>query len=236
MKKLFFSGCFGLFAIIGLLSLLGIAGGIYSGVNDYGMLSCCWESQDTRSDYEYSPSKSEKNELNSNIKSGAIDNSELEISLFWNNKNNYDLVVFCPNNDVVWNGKLYSNSGGIHKGLVNEMIFTLEGDIDKRATLTKNRSNPVEQIIWSGGNKPISGIYKVFALFKDEVSCDQAVELIVRLNKQSEISFFKSSDSGVAVNSVCYSDASYDEIYRIDELKKAFIDGKMVKLLDFNYR
>jgi hypothetical protein len=236
MKKIFFSGCFGLFAIIGLLSLLGIAGGIYSGVNDYSMLSCCWESQDTRSDYEYSPSESKKKELNSNIESGGIDNSELEISLFWNNKNNYDLVVFCPNDDVVWNGKMYSNSGGVHKGLVNEMIFTSDGDIDKTATLNRNRANPVEQIIWSSGNKPIKGIYKVFVLYKDQILCDTPVELVIRVVNQDETSFFKSTETGSAINSMCYSELVYEELYRVEDLKKAYLDGKMIKMLDFNYR
>jgi hypothetical protein len=119
----------------------------------------------------------EKEMVNTLEKEG-VKTGDVQVSLFWKNKNDLDLHVICPSGEEIYFGHTRSKCGG-------------ELDRDMNALGSELKSNAVENVFWKTGTAP-KGHYKVYVdLFsRHDATSPPATTFMVRVVIRGEARFF----------------------------------------------
>ncbi|SPE61674.1 hypothetical protein SBV1_740006 [Verrucomicrobia bacterium] len=101
---------------------------------------------------------------------------DIQISLYWQNRNDLDLHCIDPKGEEIWfNNKVSSRTGG-----------RLDVDANAAAPFT---SQPVENIFWPMGGAP-GGVYEVTVTYYDQHDVMNTTRYIVRTMVQDKACFF----------------------------------------------
>ncbi len=129
-----------LFALIGVLSCLTMAGGMewfFRRVNLAANL-----------DDRASRVLIVRSEISQRVEQAGGQSGDVQITLTWNNRNDLDLSCIDPKGEKIWFQHKRSRSGG-------------ELDVDSNAIFGRLTSRPVENIRWPYGSAPM-GTYRVY--------------------------------------------------------------------------
>lgn len=123
------------------------------------------------------PRPEERQEFEQRLAEAGAQRGEITATLLWNNRNDLDLVITCPDGALLYYGNPSACGGQL--------------DVDRNAgeTLT---AEPVENIFWPGGQAP-AGVYKVAVKYyaRRDPTLPPATAFQVRLLKDGQEQLFK---------------------------------------------
>ena len=123
------------------------------------------------------PRPEERREFEQRLAEAGAQSGEITATLLWNNRNDLDLVITCPDGTLLYYGNLTACGGQL--------------DVDRNAGETLTRE-PVENIFWPGGQAP-AGVYKVAVKYyaRRDPTLPPATAFQVRLLKDGQEQLFK---------------------------------------------
>jgi len=123
------------------------------------------------------PRPEERREFEQRLAEAGAQSGEITATLLWNNRNDLDLVIACPDGTLLYYGNPTACGGQL--------------DVDRNAGETLTRE-PVENIFWPSGKAP-AGVYKVAVKYyaRRDPTLPPATAFQVRLLKDGQEQLFK---------------------------------------------